>query len=83
MPQSGMTTGAINKRVGFLGEQIGLHGLSPHDCRHHWATSATHGGTDLKSLQDAGGWKSPAMPMRYVESQAVANKGVKLAEPRD
>ncbi len=48
--------------------------------RHYWATSATRGGTDLKSLQDAGGWKSPAMPMRYVESQAVANKGVKLAE---
>jgi integrase len=83
VPQSGMTTGAINKRVGLLGEQIGLPGLSPHDCRHHWATSATRGGTDLKSLQDAGGWKSPAMPMRYVESQAVANKGVRLSEPRD
>lgn len=77
---NGMTAGAINKRVGFLGAQIGLHGLSPHDCRRYWATSATRGGTDLKSLQDAGGWKSPAMPMRYVESQAVANKGVKLAE---
>ncbi len=76
----GMTTGALNKRVGFLGAQIGLHGLSPHDCRHYWATSATRGGTDLKSLQDAGGWKSPAMPLRYVESQAIANQGVKLAD---
>ena len=38
------------------------------------------GGTDLKSLQDAGGWKSPAMPLPYVESQAAANQGVKLAE---
>lgn len=79
-PLAGMTTGAINKRVGFLGAQIGLHGLSPHDCRHYWATSATRGGTDLKSLQDAGGWKSPAMPLRYVESQAIANQGVKLAD---
>ncbi|PLS83220.1 MAG: hypothetical protein CYG59_01850 [Chloroflexi bacterium] len=77
---AGMTTGAINKRVGFLGAQIGLAGLSPHDCRHYWATSATRGGTDLKSLQDAGGWKSPAMPLRYVESQAIANQGVKLAD---
>jgi integrase len=83
VPQSGMTTGAINKRVAFLGAQIGLHDISPHDCRHYWATSATRGGTDLKSLQDAGGWKSPAMPMRYVESQAVANKGVRLAEERE
>ena len=82
VPPSGMTTGAINKRVGFLGGQIGMAGLSPHDCRHYWATRATRGGTDLKSLQDAGGWKSPAMPMRYVESQAVANKGVHLAEER-
>ncbi|MDP9313400.1 MAG: site-specific integrase [Chloroflexota bacterium] len=80
LPSVGMTTGALNKRVGFLGAQIGLHGLSPHDCRHYWATSATRGGTDLKSLQDAGGWKSPAMPLRYVESQVIANQGVKLAD---
>ncbi len=78
--EPGMTIGAINKRVRFLGELIGLRGLSPHDCRHYWATSATRGGTDIKSLQDAGGWKSPSMPMRYVESQAVANKGVKLID---
>jgi integrase len=76
----GMTTGAINKRVGVLGAQLGLLGLSPHDCRHYWATRATRGGTDLKSLQDAGGWKSPAMPLRYVASQAIANQGVKLAD---
>ena len=81
--ENGMTAGAINKRVGFLGQTIGLHGLSPHDCRHYWATSASRGGTDIKSLQDAGGWKSPAMPLRYVESQAVANRGVRLAEERE
>ena len=78
--ENGMSAGAINKRVGFLGQEIGLLGLSPHDCRHYWATSATRGGTDLKSLQDAGGWKSPAMPMRYVESAAIANQGVKLSD---
>jgi integrase len=78
--ENGMTVGAINKRVGFLGQEAGLLGLSPHDCRHYWATSATRGGTDLKSLQDAGGWKSPAMPMRYVESTAIANQRVKLSD---
>ncbi len=81
--ENGMTAGAINKRVGFLGQQIGLKGLSPHDCRHYWATSASRGGTDIKSLQDAGGWKSPAMPLRYVESTAVANKGVRLVDEEE
>lgn len=68
----------LNRRVGQLGGALGLEKLSPHDCRHYWATAALRGGTDLKSLQDAGGWTSPAMPLRYAESRAVANKGVRL-----
>lgn len=78
--ENGMTAGAITKRVRVLGVELGFSNLSPHDCRHSWASSATRGGTDIKSLQDAGGWKSPAMPLRYVESAAVANAGVKLAD---
>lgn len=73
-----MSTRAITKRVAVLGQRIGLKGLSAHDCRHYWATAAIKGGTDTKSLQDAGGWSSPAMPLRYAESGAIANKGVKL-----
>jgi integrase len=68
----------IRTRVGQLGLAIGLAGLSPHDCRHSWATAATRNGTPLKALQDAGGWSSPAMPLRYAESAEVANDGVKL-----
>ena len=34
--------------------------------------------TDIKSLQDAGGWSSPAMPLRYAETNKIANQGVKL-----
>jgi hypothetical protein len=29
-------------------------------------------------LQDAGGWNSPAMPLRYVETAKIANQGVIL-----
>lgn len=76
--QGGMTTRAITLRVMSLGKRIGLDKLSAHDCRHYWATSAVRGGTDIKSLQDAGGWNSPAMPLRYVESNSIANQGVKL-----
>lgn len=68
----------IQRVVGRLGAAVGLVGLSPHDCRHAWATFATRAGTPVKSLQDAGGWNSPAMPLRYAESAAIANDGVKL-----
>jgi integrase len=68
----------IRERVKQLGQQIGIVGLSPHDCRHAWATFATRAGTPVKALQDAGGWSSPAMPLRYAESAEIANAGVTL-----
>lgn len=75
---AGMTERAITARVGLLGKQIGLVGLSAHDCRHFWATSAARHGTDPFVLQEAGGWSSLAMPRRYVEDNEVANDGVIL-----
>ena len=68
----------LRTRVGQLGAAVGLDHLSPHDCRHYWATAATRNGTPIKALQDAGGWASPAMPLRYAESAEIANEGVKL-----
>jgi integrase len=75
-------TSSINYRVGQLGEAIGIKGLSPHDCRHFYATDAIKNGTDIKSLQDAGGWDNPVMPLRYAESAKIANSGVKLSATR-
>jgi integrase len=74
----GMSQRAITARVRTLGEEIGLFGLSAHDCRHYWATSAVRAGTDPFALRDAGGWNSLSMPSRYVEEQDVANDGVIL-----
>jgi integrase len=68
----------LRTRVGQLGAAVGLEHLSPHDCRHYWATAATRNGTPIKALQDAGGWASPAMPLRYAESAEIANDRVKL-----
>jgi integrase len=73
----GMTERGITLRVRVLGERVGLVGLSAHDCRHFWATSAARNGTDPFALQEAGGWSSLAMPRRYVEDQQIANEGVK------
>jgi integrase len=74
----GITTRGINKIVRQIGELVGVGGLSPHDLRHYWATTAVRKGTDIKALQQAGGWNSPAMPLRYAEESEIANEGVKL-----
>jgi integrase len=72
----GISERAINKRVELLGRKIGIDGLSPHDLRHYWATNASRKGTPVKSLQEAGGWNSPAMPLHYIEAEQVANDGM-------
>lgn len=75
LTKPGMSERAIQARVEFLGEQIGLFGLSPHDCRHHWATYWANK-VDLLRLQEAGGWASLEMPRRYVERAKIANDGM-------
>lgn len=72
-----MSERAITDRVRVLGEAIGIQGLSAHDCRHDWAKSAVKE-SDIKSLQQAGGWSSPAMPLRYADDATIANEGIKL-----
>lgn len=76
--EPGMTERAVTARVRLLGERLGLIGLSAHDCRHYWATSAARNGTDPFTLQEAGGWSSLAMPRRYVDDNDIANEGVRL-----
>jgi integrase len=73
-----MSERAITDRVRELGERIGVKGLSAHDCRHDWAKSAVKA-SDIKSLQQAGGWSSPAMPLRYADDATIANEGIKLS----
>lgn len=74
-----MSERAITERVRELGERIGIKGLSAHDCRHMWAKNAIKNGTDIKSIQQAGGWSSSAMPLRYADDGKIANEGVKLS----
>jgi integrase len=83
LSKPGMSERAITARVRYLGEEIGISGLSAHDCRHYWATTAARHGTDAFVLRDAGGWNSIAMPSRYVEGQKVANEGVNLGAVED
>lgn len=73
-----LSTVSIWRRVKAAGAAVGAPALGPHDLRHYWATVATRAGTGVRALQEAGGWSSPAMPLRYAEAAAVANDGVKL-----
>ncbi len=66
---------ALTKRVDLLGRKAGIQGLSAHDCRHYWATYEARNDTPLNRLMDAGGWSSPAMPLRYIEAAHIANEG--------
>jgi len=76
----GMKTQNITKRVKVLGEQIGIDGLSAHDCRHYYATQMIRNGTPMDVAMSAGGWKTPSMVIRYIEQNKIANAGVNLGE---
>src|SRR6266567_3825252 len=69
---------SVQERVRTLGELVGLQGLSPHDCRHSWATRAASHGTPLDRLKQAGGWSNLQTPLRYIKNSAIANEGVIL-----
>jgi len=75
LTNSGMSERSITERVRVLGEEVGLEGLSAHDCRHYWATYWARK-VDVLRLQEAGGWSSLAMPRRYVEDSEIANEGM-------
>jgi integrase len=78
---AGMSERAITRRVNILGKRLGILRLSAHDCRHHWATDAAQSGTDMIVLMQAGGWNSPAMPVRYIEAAQIANEGIRQSGP--
>lgn len=77
---------SIQERVATIGALAidenhpnGLQGLSPHDCRHSWATRAARHGTPLERLRQAGGWSNIQTPLRYIKDSEIANEGVKLS----
>ena len=81
LTKQGVKVRGLRKRVNHLGrELLGLPNLSPHDCRHYWATDAAKNGTDPFQLQEAGGWASLDMPRYYIEDAEIANIGIKLSD---
>lgn len=81
LSQPGLTPRGVSYIVEQLGKALDLPGLSAHDCRHYWASSAAARGADPFALQEAGGWSSLAMPRRYVEEGQIANEKLLGDEP--
>jgi len=76
--RSGFSIRAAAKRVTEMGNRIGLEKLSPHDCRHYFATAAKRGGTDTLDIMRAGGWVTVTMVNRYIDKDKISNLNVKL-----
>lgn len=45
-------------------KRAGIKKLSPHSCRHGFATSMLHAGIDVKTVAKLGGWKDVATLVR-------------------
>jgi site-specific recombinase XerD len=55
--------------------RAGIKHLSPHSCRHGFATGLLHAGVDVVTISWLGGWKSPSMVLRIY---GHANKDPRL-----
>ncbi len=78
--EQGLSTRAINERIQYLGKKVGLDHLSPHDLRHYWTSDAFRQKTPIDVVQEAGGWRSYAMPLHYRKSSGIANEGIKQSQ---
>jgi integrase len=54
--------------------RAGLTGVRFHDLRHTWASYAVLAGTDLRTVQEVGGWSSLALVERYTHPSSEAKR---------
>jgi len=57
--------GAIKTAWRAACRRAGLEGLRFHDLRHTWASALVESGTDLRTVQELGGWSSLELVQRY------------------
>lgn len=79
-PDKPLSLRAINKRVGVLGEQLGIEHLSPHDLRHYWAFDALLNKTPLNVVMADGGWLTEYMPLRYAHMGGEVGGNATISE---
>jgi len=55
---------STNKVWKSVADRAGIAPLSPHCCRHGFATTMLRNGFDVKTVAKLGGWKDPAIVLR-------------------
>lgn len=77
IPGKPINEGTISHRIARLAlVHLGLRHVSSHDGRHWWIDDAIANQVDVKTFTEAGGWKSPVVPLQIYASKArVANQG--------
>ena len=66
----------VNDRVRRLAARAGLEGVTSHSGRRGLATELIRRGASTTSVQLAGGWRTPAMVLRYAASVTVEDGAV-------
>ena len=70
-------------------KRAGIEALSPHCCRHGFATALLQDGRDVKTVADAGGWRDPVVVLRIyahaTKDKTVTNAlfGTNLTQPEN
>jgi integrase len=69
-----------SRRVATLVRQhVGIAHASYHDGRHKWATDVfSNPAISMKDGMEAGGWKTPYMPMEYTARLKISNEHIRL-----
>lgn len=77
-PGQAINEGTISHRIARLAlVHLGLRHVSCHDGRHWWIDDAIANQVDVKTFTEAGGWKSPVVPLQIYASKAkIANQGM-------
>ena len=58
-------------------ERAGIQRLTPHCCRHGFATELLRNGVDVFTVAWLGGWKGPA---QVIKTYGHANKDIRLTD---
>jgi integrase len=58
-------------------DRAGIQRLTPHCCRHGFATELLRNGVDVFTVARLGGWKEPA---QVIKTYGHANKDIRLTD---
>jgi integrase len=72
--ERGLNRVRVSERVSWLGKQLGIVGLSAHDCRHFCATQMASLDYSVHELMAWFGWNNAQTAMRYIANVDVKER---------